>query len=71
MIACVGLGESGELSACCPVKLSAVYDDAAKGGSVSSDELGSGVNYDVSAVLKGTDEIRSSESVIYNKRNLM
>ena len=71
MIAYIGLGESGELSGCCPVKLTTVYDDSAKSGSVSADEFGSGVNYDVCAVLKGTDTLGSSESIINNKRNLM
>ena len=38
---------------------------------MSADELGSGVNYDVCSVLKRTNEIGSSESVIDDERDLV
>ena len=71
MIAGIGLCELRELATGRPVKLSSVNDESAESGSVSADELGSGVNYDIRTVLKGTDQVRSSEGVINNKRNLM
>ena len=64
MVAGVGLGQPGILAALGPVEGAAVYDDAAKGGAVTADELGGGVDNDVRAVLNGPDQIGGAEGVV-------
>ena len=56
VVAGVGVSNVAELTACLPVELAAVHDDAAQRGAVAADELGSGVDDDVSAMLDGTDQ---------------
>jgi len=68
MVAGIGLGDLRIESLCLPVELAGLNDDTAEGCSVSADELGSGMNNDVCSVLDRSDEIRSSEGVIYNNR---
>ena len=64
VIAGVRLGESRELAAGLPVELAGIDDDAAQGGAVAADELGGGVNNNVSAVLNGADQVRGAEGVV-------
>ena len=51
-----------------PVKVSAVYNDAAKRRSVTADKLCSRVNNYVCTVFKRAEKIWSSESVVHNNR---
>ena len=66
MIAGIGSRDVRILSACLPVELARLNDDAAEGSAVSADELGRGMNNDVSAVLDGSDQIRSTEGIVHN-----
>lgn len=71
VVAGVGFGEGGELSARFPVELAAVNDNAADSSAVAADELCCGMNYDICTVLNGTDKIRSTEGVVYYQRDLV
>ena len=71
VIAGVRLYEGRELAAAFPVKLTAVYDNAADRRAVTADELCSGMDNNVCAVLERTEEVRRCECGVYNKRNLM
>lgn len=71
MVAGVGGGDVAVLAAGLPVELAAVHDDAAQRGAVAADELGSGVDDDVSAMLDGTDQVRGAEGVINDQRQAM
>ena len=71
VVARVGLCERRELAGCLPVKLTAVYDNAANGCSVAADELGCGMYHDVCAVLNGAYQIRGCERIVYNQRDLV
>ena len=71
VVAGVGSGDVAVLAAGLPVELSAVHDDAAQRGAVAADELGSGVDDDVSAMLDGTDQVRGAEGVINDQRQAM
>ena len=71
MIAGVRSAQMRELAAALPVKLTAVYDNAADRRAVTADELCSGMDNDVCAVLERTEEVRRCECGVYNKRNLM
>ena len=64
MIAGVGVSNVAELTACLPVELAAVHDDAAQRGAVAADELGGGMDDDICAVLNGTDQVRGAEGII-------
>ena len=64
-------GDVAVLAAGLPVELAAVHDDAAQRGAVAADELGSGVDDDVSAMLDGTDQVRGAEGVINDQRQTM
>ncbi len=44
------------------------HNDAAEGRAVAADELSSGVNNDISAVLNRTDEVRGTEGVVDYER---
>ena len=64
----VGLGYGGELvGPGLPVELAAVDNDAAEARTVAANELGGGVDYDVGAVLYGTDEVGGAEGVVDNE----
>ena len=71
VVAGVRLYEGRELAAAFPVKLTAVYDNAADRRAVTADELCSGMDNNVCAVLERTEEVRRCECGVYNKRNLM
>ena len=64
MVAGVRLGDGGILAAGLPVEGTAVHDDAAQAGAVAADELGGGVNDDISAVLQGPDQVGGAEGVV-------
>ena len=68
MIAGVGVSNVAELTACLPVELAAVHDDAAQRGAVAADELGGGMDDDICAVLNGTDQVRGAEGIIDDQR---
>ena len=59
------------LAACLPVKLTGIYNDAAKGRTMTADELCRGMYYDICTVLDGTDQIRSTKCVINYQRQTM
>ena len=69
MIAGVGVSNVAELTACLPVELAAVHDDAAQRGAVAADELGGGMDDDICAVLDGADQVRRAEGVVNDQRN--
>ena len=64
VIAGVRCGNVRILTACLPVKLSGLNDDAAKSRSVTADELCRGVNDDVCAMLNGSEQIRGSKGIV-------
>ena len=68
MVAGVGCSDIRVFSALAPVKLTGLNNDTAESGSVTADELGSGMNHDICAMLDRTDEIRCSEGIIHNDR---
>ena len=68
VIAGVGVSNVAELTACLPVELAAVHDDAAQRGAVAADELGGGMDDDICAVLNGTDQVRGAEGIIDDQR---
>ena len=51
-----------------PVELAAVDDDAADGGAVPADPLGSGVHDDVGAVVDGADEVAAGTKGVVDLR---
>ena len=70
-VAGVYFGELRELAACRPVELSTVNDDTAKSRSMTADELGGGMNHDVGAVFQRANQVRRSEGVVDDHRNLV
>ena len=64
VVAGVRLGDGGILAAGLPVEGAAVHDDTAQAGAVAADELGGGVDDDVSAVLQGPDQVGGAEGVV-------
>ena len=71
MVAGVGVRNGRELSACLPVKLAGVHNDAAERRAVAADELGGRVEYDVRSVLDGPDQIGCAEGVVDCQRDAM
>lgn len=71
MIAWVRFCEGRELSACLPVELAAVNDNAADSSTVSADKLCCGVDNDVCTVIKRSYEVRCSECAVNNERDLV
>ena len=69
VVAGVGFGESGKFTGRHPVEAPAVHDNAAQGGSVSSDELGGRVHHNIRAVLNGTDQVRRSKGIVDHQGN--
>ena len=64
MIAGVGGGDRGVLAACLPIEVATIDDYATEGRSMAADELRRGVNNDVSAMLKGAEQVGSTEGVV-------
>ena len=64
MVARIRVCDRCVLAACFPVKLTGIYDNATQSCSVSTDKLGSGVNYDICAVLNRADQIRCSKCIV-------
>ena len=64
VIAGVGGGDRGVLAACLPVEVATIDDYATEGRAVAADELRCGVNNDVSAMLKGAEQVGSTEGVV-------
>lgn len=58
------LGEASSVLA--PVELARIDDDAADGGAVTANPLGSRVDDDVSAVLDGSDEVATGTKCVIN-----
>ena len=71
MIARVGFGYPREFARALPVELTAFYDNSAYRGAVTADELGCGMNYDIRAVLDGSDKIRRCERRINDERDVV
>ena len=75
MVSLVGLGEVREdgtaVAGLSPVELATVDDDTAKGGAVTSQELGGGGNHDVSTVLERAQQGRGRNRVVDNQRNVV
>src|SRR5215472_8348828 len=51
-----------------PIKVAAIHDDTADGSAMTTDELGSRVNNDITAVLKWLHEVWRRKGVIQNER---
>ena len=68
VVAWVRFSDGGIPTAGLPVELAAIHDDAAQGGTVAADELGGGVDHDVSAMLNGADQIGRAEGVVNHQR---
>ena len=68
MIAGVGIRDIPVLAAGLPVEPSGFHDDPAQCCSMSAQELGRRMDYDISAVFNGADQIRSTEGIIDDKR---
>ena len=71
MVTWVWFCEGRKLSACFPVELAAVNDNAADSSTVSADELCCGVDNDVCAVIERSYEVRCSECAVNNERDLV
>ena len=71
MVAWVWLCDGCVLTALLPVKLTGIYDNAAQSSTVTADELCSRVNNNVYTVLDWTNQVWSTEGVIYNNRQTM
>ena len=67
MIGRVGIRNCGILARSRPIKLARVNDDTAERCAVTANELGCGVNNDISAVFNWADKVRRAESVVNNK----
>ena len=70
-VARVHFGELRELARCSPVELATVNNHAAKGRTVTADELCSGMHDNVGTMFKRTDQVRSTEGVVDYDRNLV
>lgn len=70
-VARVHFGELRELAGCSPVELAAVHDDTAESRAVATDELGSGMHHNVGTMFKRTNQVRSTEGVVDDQRNLV
>ena len=68
MVAWIRIRDGWIFAARFPIKVSAVYDNAAEGGPVAAEELGGGVNYDVRAVFDRTDQVWRAEGVVDDQR---
>ena len=68
VVARVRLSDRRVLAGSLPVELAGVDDNAAEGRAVAADELGSGMDNDVRAVLDRTDEVRGAEGVVDDER---
>ena len=64
----IRLRQSRELVACCPVKFTAVYNNAAHHGTVTADELGCRVYHNICTVFQRTEQERCCESVVHDQR---
>ena len=71
MVGLVLRGEPWPLLRLVPVELAGIDDDAADGGSVTTDELRRRMNDDVGTVLDRTDLYRGCEGVIDDEREVM
>ena len=68
----IRLGQSRELARNgVPVELAAFDDHTAEGGAVAADELGGGLDHDVSAVLQRAEQVRGGEGVVHNHRQVV
>ena len=68
MIRRVRLSDVRILAGCLPVKLTGLNDDTAECCTVAAEELSCRMNYNVSAVLERSDQVRCTECVIYYYR---
>lgn len=62
------IGDGGILARSRPIEFTGIYDHTAEGGTVIAEELGCGADYDIRTVLDRTDKIRSTEGIIYHRR---
>ena len=69
MVRYVRLNQPRPLVACCPVKLTGIYDDTSDGCPVSADELGCRMDDNISAILDRANQIRSCKGVVHDERD--
>ena len=67
----VRLGDPRICAGLLPVEIAAVNDNAADGRSVAADELCRGVYHDISAVLDGTEQVRSCKRAVNYQRDIV
>ena len=70
-VARVLFSELRELAALGPVELTAIHDDTAESRAVTTDELGCGMHHDVGTVFNRANQVRSTEGVVDDQRNLV
>ena len=70
-VACVLLGELRELAGCNPVELAAIHNDAAESRAVTADKLGRGMHHDVGPVFDRANQVRRTEGVVDDQRDLV
>ena len=69
MITRVRFRQLGKLPRGHPVELAAIYNNTTQGRTMPSDELRCRMDYNICPMLYGTNQVRSTEGVIYNQRN--
>ena len=68
VVAGIGVCNGRVLAVGLPVELAGVHDDAAQCGAVAADELGGGVEHNISAVLNRADQIGRAEGIVDDQR---
>ena len=68
MVAGIGVCNGRVIAVGLPVELAGVHDDAAQCGTVAADELGGGVEHNISAVLNRADQIGRAEGIVDDQR---
>lgn len=70
-VARVHFGEVRELAGASPVKLATIHDDAAESRAMATDELSGRMHHDVGTVFNRANQVRSTEGVVDDQRNLV
>ncbi len=71
MIARIWLCKLWKFAACLPVKLAAVYDNAADGRTVSADKFGGRMHNNIRTVLKRAHEVWRRKRTVNDKRQIV
>ena len=71
MVAGIGISDLRILPALLPIKLAGINNDTAQSGTMSTDELGCGMHYDIRTVLDRSDQIGGTEGIVDDNRKTM